>query len=44
MQADLLLVNGKIHTMAAERPIVSALAIANGKVLDWGESDELRGK
>lgn len=41
MQADLLLINGKIHTMSHGRPIVSALAIANGKVLDWGESDEL---
>jgi hypothetical protein len=44
MQADLLLINGKIHTMSAQRPVVTALAIANGKILDWGDSDELQSK
>ena len=37
MQADLLLINGKIHTMDANRPLVSALAITNGKIADWGK-------
>ncbi|MFN8443130.1 MAG: amidohydrolase [Caldilineaceae bacterium] len=41
MQTDLLVINGKIHTMDDARPIVSALAITNGKVVDWGTSEEL---
>jgi predicted amidohydrolase YtcJ len=35
------LFNGKIYTLDARRPVVSALAIENGKVASWGEPDEI---
>ena len=35
--ADQLLVNGRIYTMDAKRPLVSTLAIAGGQVLAVGD-------
>jgi len=40
MKADVLLTNGAIHTMDPQRPIVSALAVACGRVVAIG-GDEL---
>jgi len=40
--ADLILVNGRIHTVDESRPIVSALAVRNGRILFAGSDREAR--
>ena len=40
--ADLILVNGRIHTVDDSRPIVSALAVRNGRILFAGSDTEVR--
>lgn len=40
--ADLILFNGRVHTVAEGDPIVEAIAIAGGKVLTTGRSDDMR--
>jgi predicted amidohydrolase YtcJ len=40
---DLALVNGRIWTGIADRPVVAALAIADGRVVAAGADDEIRG-
>ncbi len=42
MQADVVLFNGDIHTMDAEKPRVEAIAIAGNRVLTVGSDDEMR--
>jgi predicted amidohydrolase YtcJ len=43
MDADTVLYNGKIHTQDDQQPIVSALAIRDGKVVALGADDDLDG-
>ncbi len=40
--ADLLLVNGRLLTMAARRPRAGAIAVAGGRILALGDTDEIR--
>jgi predicted amidohydrolase YtcJ len=42
MKADLILVNGAIHTMDKAKPRAEALAIAGNRVLAVGSNDEMR--
>lgn len=42
VQADLVLLNGNIHTMDAARPHASAVAIARNRVLAVGDETEMR--
>lgn len=42
MYADTLLYNATIRTLNADRPLVSALAIAHGKIIAAGDEGELR--
>ena len=37
-ETDLQLVNGNIHTMDAEFSVVSAVRVANGRIVNVGES------
>ena len=41
-EADVLLINGIIHTLDAENTVVQALAIKDGKVVARGRTDELQ--
>lgn len=40
-EADLLLINGAIHTMDADETVVQACAIKDGKIIAIGRSDDL---
>jgi hypothetical protein len=42
MKADLILVNGAIHTMDRAKPRAEALALAGNRVLAVGSSDDMR--
>jgi predicted amidohydrolase YtcJ len=42
MHADLVLVNGQIHTMDTARPRVTAVAIRAGRIIATGDSSEMR--
>ncbi|MER3486995.1 MAG: amidohydrolase, partial [Chloroflexota bacterium] len=39
---DVTLINGRIHTMGASGQIVSALAVAHGRIVAIGSDDEMR--
>ncbi|MBP6639403.1 MAG: amidohydrolase, partial [Bacteroidia bacterium] len=41
-RADMLLVNGIIHTMDANGTVVQACAIKDGKIIGRGRTDELK--
>jgi predicted amidohydrolase YtcJ len=43
MQADLLLLNGRIYTMDAARPHAQAVAISGNRILAMGDAGELDG-
>jgi hypothetical protein len=38
---DLILTNGRIHTLSAEAPIVSAMAISQGRILAIGRDEDI---
>ena len=40
--ADLVIVNGKIHTVDEKNSIVEALAVKDGKILDTGSSTQIK--
>jgi len=40
-RADLILTNGRIHTMSASQPRAEALAVAGGKIVGIGEAAEV---
>ena len=42
MSADLVLTNGRIHTMDASQPTTSAVAIRDGKFLAAGSDDAMK--
>jgi predicted amidohydrolase YtcJ len=42
MEADLILFNGKIHTMDPDRPTAQAVAIAGNRILAVGDDADLR--
>lgn len=43
MHADTILYNGKIYTLHEEQPLVSALAIRDGKIVAAGHDEEIEG-
>lgn len=40
--ADLVLINGKVHTMESSNPFVEAIAIKNGKIIKVGKNEVIK--
>lgn len=40
-QADLVLTNGQLHTLEPTRPLVAALAVRDGRIIELGDTSEI---